>query len=114
MPALFAVCDVYVTASLSEMNSISMLEGMASGLPTLQRYDELNKSQITEGVNGWLYHDEKKFAEHLLRIAGMSAKEKQAMKNIVCQSVIDRGPGDLARYMLDIYSAAIKEKTAQN
>ena len=41
MPAYFACCDIYVTASLSEMNSISMLEGMASGLPTLQRYDEL-------------------------------------------------------------------------
>ena len=37
IPKYFASCDMYITASLSEMNSISMLEGMASGLPTLQR-----------------------------------------------------------------------------
>jgi 1,2-diacylglycerol 3-alpha-glucosyltransferase len=110
MPAVFAVCDIYVTASLSEMNSISMLEGMACGLPTLQRYDELNKSQIIEGTNGWLYHNENTLAMHLLRIAGMSPEEKQAMKIAVHQSVVDRGPGDLAKYMMGIYESAIHEK----
>ncbi|MCL2068932.1 MAG: glycosyltransferase [Oscillospiraceae bacterium] len=110
MPALFAVCDVYVTASLSEMNSISMLEGMASGLPTLQRYDELNKSQIVESINGWLYDNENDFAKHLLRIAGMSREEKDTMKITVHRSVVDRGSGDLAKYMLGIYEGAARSQ----
>ena len=31
LPPYYALCDVYVTASLSDTNSISMLEGMCSG-----------------------------------------------------------------------------------
>ena len=42
LPPYIHTCDIYVTASLSDTNSISMLEGMAGGLPVLQLYDELN------------------------------------------------------------------------
>ena len=110
LPACLAACDVYVTASLSEMNSISMLEGMACGLPTLQRYDELNKSQIIEGQNGWFFNNAEEFAGHLLRIAAMSHEEKRAMKQTVYQSVVDRGSVDLAKYMLGIYTQATRQK----
>jgi 1,2-diacylglycerol 3-alpha-glucosyltransferase len=112
LPALYAACDVYVTASLSDTNSISMLEAMASGLPVMQLYDEINKSHIIEGVNGWPFHDENDLARHLLRIADMSSEEKNKMKAAAHQSVVDRGPGDLAKYMLGIYESAIREKDA--
>ena len=36
LPPYIHTCDIYVTASLSDTNSISMLEGMAGGLPVLQ------------------------------------------------------------------------------
>jgi len=110
LPACLAACDVYVTASLSDTNSISMLEAMACGLPTLQRYDELNKCQIIEGENGWSYHSANQFAEHLFRIGAMSSEEKREMRSSVYQSVVDRGSADLAKYMLRIYTQAIDEK----
>ena len=50
LPPYIHTCDIYVTASLSDTNSISMLEGMAGGLPVLQLYDELNADQVTDGV----------------------------------------------------------------
>ena len=52
LPPYIHTCDIYVTASLSDTNSISMLEGMAGGLPVLQLYDELNADQVRDGVNG--------------------------------------------------------------
>lgn len=110
MPVYFAACDVYVTASLSEMNSISMLEGMASGLPILQRYDEMNADQIKSGVNGYLYNTAQEMAEKLREIAALPETELQALKHTVIESVRSRGSADLASYMLNVYSQAIEDK----
>ena len=43
LPPYYAACDLYITTSLSDTNSISMLEGMAAGLPVLHIRDVLNK-----------------------------------------------------------------------
>ncbi len=51
-----------VSASTSEMHSISMLEGMASGLPVLQRMDPDNKDQIERGVNGYIFETPQRWA----------------------------------------------------
>lgn len=110
MPIYFAACDVYVTASLSEMNSISMLEGMASGLPILQRYDELNADQIKSGVNGYLYNTAEEMAAKLREIRALSPDELLKLKEQVIESVTQRGSTDLASYMLDVYQKAVDEK----
>lgn len=106
MPLYFASCDIYITASLSEMNSISMLEAMASGLPILQRYDELNADQISSGVNGYLFHTAGEMSEKLLEIRALSTDELSKLKNRVSDSVRSRGGIDLANYMLDVYEKA--------
>ena len=59
LPVYYAMSKLYLTSSLTEMNSISMLEAMAMGLPVLQRMDEINKDQITEGKNGYIFYNEK-------------------------------------------------------
>lgn len=112
MPAHFAACDVFLTASLSEMNSISMLEGMATGLPTLQRYDELNADQIQTGTNGYLYVTAEEMAEKLRTIKALPPDELKALKERVIQSVVSRGSTELAQYMLGVYQKAIEAKDA--
>jgi len=69
IPLYFAASDYYVTASLTEMMSISMLEGMSMGLPAVIRFDPVNKQQVQDGVNGFIYHDKKQFAEIVRRLA---------------------------------------------
>lgn len=113
MPIYFSACDVYVTASLSEMNSISMLEGMATGLPILQRYDEMNADQIKSGVNGYLYHTAQEFADKMREIALLSQPELAQLKEKVIESVRSRGSADLASYMLNVYAQSIEDKANQ-
>lgn len=110
MPVCFAACDVYATASLSEMNSISMLEGMASGLPVLHRYDEMNADQIETGVNGYLFNNAEEMAERLRSIVALPPEKRAQLRERVIGSVISRGASALAEYMLGVYRKAITDR----
>lgn len=72
LPPYLAVCDVYVTASLSDTNSISMLEGEAAGLPVLQRLDPVNANQVIAGDNGYLFNSAEELGLKLRKIKNMS------------------------------------------
>lgn len=104
IPPYYASCDAYITASLSEMYSISMLEGMASGLPVISRYDPENASQIQVGINGFIYHDANEMYSFLKKIRDMSDSERFELKKSVRQSVENSGAADLANYLLDVYN----------
>lgn len=109
LPPYYASCDVYITASLSEMYSISMLEGMASGLPVLQRLDPMNQSQITIGVNGFIYETPEEMGAELKRIKGMSEQELSSMKDSVRSTVSRSSSQDLAGYIYPIYEKILNQ-----
>lgn len=103
LPPYVHTCDIYVTASLSDTNSISMLEGMAGGLPVLQLYDELNADQVTDGVNGYMFRDAAEMGQRLRQIRDMEPEELQKLKTSVIQSVKNSGTQTLANYIQTIY-----------
>lgn len=103
LPLYIHTCDIYVTASLSDTNSISMLEGMAGGLPVLQLYDELNADQVTDGVNGYMFRDAAEMGQRLRQIRDMEPEELQKLKTSVIQSVKNSGAQTLANYIQTIY-----------
>lgn len=104
LPPYYASCDIYITASLSDTNSISMLEGMATGLPVLQRFDELNADQVRNGVNGYVFNNPQEMALKLREIKQMSPEELKILKNSVIASVKKSGAVDLANYTLMVYT----------
>lgn len=112
LPPYFATCDVYLTASLSEMYSISMLEAMASGLPVVQKLDPDNIDQIKSGVNGFTYQDEKEMATILRNIKALDSDKRTALTASVIDSVKERNSDGIAAYMLDLYTKAIEERAA--
>lgn len=105
----YAACDVYVTASLSEMMSISMLEGMASGLPAIIRSDPLNDDQVQEGINGYHYQNAKEMTDILKQLAEKPAEEMRVLHEQVRRSVRDNGAKNHAAFMLDIYNSCVME-----
>ncbi len=110
LPAYLAACDFYVTASTSDTNSISMLEGMATGLPVLQRLDRLNENQVRNGVNGYVFNSAEEMAEEMKKIRDKSPEELAQLKKSVIESVRKSGAADLANYLLTIYSEALKKQ----
>ena len=89
MPPYVGTCDFYITASTSDTDSISMLEGMAMGLPVLQIIDPLNEGQVRDGVNGYIFHDAQDMADKIRMLSGAV---------------------NLAEYVLKVYNTALHKK----
>ncbi|MEG2813363.1 MAG: glycosyltransferase [Oscillospiraceae bacterium] len=110
LPNFYGACQLYVTASLSDTNSISMKEAMATGLPVVHIFDELNKGQVTDGINGFIYHDADEMYEIFLKYKNMKAEEKFNLRASVINSVKIYGCEALAEYLVNVYKDAIIEK----
>ena len=91
-----------------------MLEGMATGLPVLQRLDRLNENQVRNGVNGYVFNSAEEMAEEMKKIRDKSPEDLAILKKSVIESVKKSGAIDLANYLLTIYSGALeKQKHAE-
>ena len=107
LPPYYHACDLFCTASLSEMNSISMLEAMASGLYVVQRLDVYNKDQIAPGVNGNLFTTSEEMAALLREEGEMDAAARQQRRNGVTAYTKRYGREEFMRRILNIYDRAI-------
>lgn len=102
-----ALSDVFVTASLTENNSISMLEAMASGLMVLQRYDEGTADQIAVGINGDFFENSAQMAEKLRAMGCLSEAEMALQKQRVRASVKCLDTREMVKKTLAVYHEAI-------
>jgi 1,2-diacylglycerol 3-alpha-glucosyltransferase len=113
LPVYYGACQLYVTASLSDTNSISMKEAMATGLPVLHIHDPLNAGQVVNGVNGYIYHDADEMYDILKRYQAMNNDERDALRSSVINSVKIYGCEALAEYLIKVYKKAILKKRVE-
>lgn len=57
LPRWYQMADIYISPSHVDGSSVSLLEALACGLPSLVSDIPGNKEWIEEGVNGWLFRD---------------------------------------------------------
>ncbi len=55
LPEYYQTADLYLSASYSDGSSVSLMEALASGLPTLVSDTPSNQEWVQEGENGWLF-----------------------------------------------------------
>lgn len=102
----YGACQLYITASLSDTNSISMKEAMATGLPVIHIKDPLNAGQVVDGVNGYIFSDADEMYKILINYKNMTDTEKDELKKSVINSVKIYGCEALAEYLVGIYKDA--------
>lgn len=107
LPEYYGACQLYITASLSDTNSISMKEAMATGLPVIHIHDPLNGGQVVDGVNGYIYHDAKEMYAALKKYCDMSEEERHSLVNSVVNSMKIYGCEALAEYLIGVYKDSI-------
>ena len=106
IPAWLALGSLYITASLSDTNSISMLEGMAAGLPVLQKTDPLNADQVQEGINGFVFADAGQLRQKLTAYLAMTPQQQADLAESTRLSVQSKGYEALAANLLEVYHQA--------
>ena len=109
LPPYYHACDLFATASLSEMNSISMLEAMASGLYVVQRLDIYNRNQIVPGENGNVFTNADELAALLREEDALSPSGRAVRRKTVSAYTQRYGEKDFIRAVLNVYDRAIAE-----
>ena len=105
--AYYYASDIYATASVTEMNSISMLEAMASGLMVLQRFDVYNKDQIVQGKNGYLFHDFEEFHRLLNEFSQLDKQQREELRASAAAFSRRYGPDEFIEKVVQVYEIAL-------
>ena len=109
LPPYFQACDLFTTASLSEINSISMLEAMASGLYVIQRLDIYNRDQIHQGQNGDIFTSSAEYAKIIRDYAAKTDEERQKLRTTVSDTTRKYGEKEFTQAVVNVYERAIYE-----
>lgn len=104
----FAFSNYYITASLTEMMSISMLEAMAMGLPCILRKDEKNISQITEGENGFIRDTAEEMAEVAQELSTLTLEEYKYLKHCARQHALSLSCDKEIDKIVELYKKTIE------
>ncbi len=109
LPPYYHACDLFTTASLSEMNSISMLEAMASGLYVVQRLDIYNREQIVSGINGDVYDTVDKMEALLKEEENLSKEQRIERRTKVTEFTNRYSEKEFITAVERVYTRAISE-----
>ena len=91
IPNYYALCDVFVTASTSETQGLTIIEAMAASKPVVAIKDESFEIVIENKVDGILFNDEKEYVD--------------AINQVLTDKSISSNLGKKARKKANKYSA---------
>lgn len=82
----YEAADVFITASLSEMHSMTILEAQLCSLPIVARNDESYADCVIPNVNGYLANSDEELYENMVEMANNEQKRKLYAKNALEQT----------------------------
>lgn len=110
LPAYLAMCDAFVTASVTEVHPLSVIEAMGAGLPVLGIHSPGVSDTVVDGVTGFLSQEEAAdFAVKMTRLImdrGLRKKMGAAAREESTKYAIERTTRMMLRYYETLVNAA--------
>ncbi|HBL85306.1 MAG: hypothetical protein A2Y17_03665 [Clostridiales bacterium GWF2_38_85] len=108
MPLMYAVCDYYISASVTEMMSISMLEALATGIPAVLRLDKENSSQIVDGKTGFFFETPEEMVSIIDKLSIKTSEQREEAYNTIRENMTSLSSDRCIDFMLNVYNKAIE------
>ena len=101
--------SIFVTASKTETQGLTVLEAIAASLPVIAIKDESFIDPIKNDYNGYLFEDEKDYVNYINNLLDDKSKlEKMALD--AYESSHNYSSTTFAKNVLNVYKLAIKNK----
>lgn len=106
MPNYYHIASIFVTASQTETQGLTVIEAMAASLPVVCIEDESFQNVVSDHINGRIFHDQKEYEQIILKLS----KDEISLRQMVRKA---RETSDLhslkyyAESILDVYNSAI-------
>ena len=105
----YNIADIFVSASMFEVHSMSYLEALAQGLPLLCRADDALIGVLEHNQNGMIYHSMEEISNFAYKIlSDEQIRENMGQKSL--EKAKEFSSDAFAVSMMQIYEDAIKEK----
>jgi 1,2-diacylglycerol 3-alpha-glucosyltransferase len=106
---IYNIGNIFVSSSDFEVNSISFLEAMASGLPLVCRKDESLKNVLFPGINGYAFVGEKDFCRYIVRLH-KDSDMLESMRNEAFKRAESFSSKKFADKMIQIYEKLLADE----
>jgi hypothetical protein len=100
LPSIFTNSEIYISTSISDGSSVSLLEAMSAGRICIGRDFPSNNEWIQHGRNGFLFSSTEDLAQILVEISKLTFAEKKLISEAARKSVTGRADWDLMREAL--------------
>lgn len=109
IPAYYQLADLFLTASTSETQGLTVVEAMAGGVPPLCIDDEAFRTVVVEDLNGRFFHNKKECKNQILSLYD-NKDERKRLSNQARINAEQCSSKHYAESVLDVYKSAIKGK----
>ena len=113
IPLYYNMADIFVTASHTETQGLTVVEAMAASVPVVALDDESFRNTVIDGLTGYLFKNKKEYINSMIDL--ICDKEKR--KNMGNQGRINSETYSskyFAERVLDVYKLALKDRTLKN
>ncbi len=113
MPYYYHIADVFVTASKTETQGLTIIEAMASNVIPVCMKDEAFQSMVTDELNGLFFETNEEYEKQIIRLHDNRTELKKFDKQARIQAE-HYSSKNYGERVLEVYERAIKEKKEEN